>query len=265
MAKAKTEIEKLVKSKAMRIVQLDDLQTDQSYQRELRPKHKRIVADFDPDSFGMPLIGQREDGGLWIVDGFQRISAIRKLGWTSVRADVFISEGPEHEAKVFTRVNLNRQALRPLEEFQSRLTAQDEKAWAIKEAVEGCGFKITKYLSPKMDRQGTTITCITSLYTLYKAHGVEAIKFALNTAKAAWPGDPLGAYRHIVMGLSHFFYRNKGIVDIERLIPRLSQTTPQKILYTVSSQAFGGSKGDATADIIERIYRKRSVGPAKRA
>ena len=140
--KNEIELERLVKESKLRIVTLSTLHTNPTYQREVKTKHRKIVAEFDEDSLGVPLIGERSDGSLWIVDGQQRITALRKLGWTEVRANVFRSDGPVHEAQVFKRVNLDRTALKPVEQFKARLTAQDEIALNIVAAVEAEGFRV---------------------------------------------------------------------------------------------------------------------------
>ena len=93
----------LTTERALRIVAVADLQVDPSYQRCVKPNHKKIARDFDPNALGVPLVGQREDHSLWIVDGQQRVEALKLLGKVNVRVEVFASKGPEHEAHVFTR------------------------------------------------------------------------------------------------------------------------------------------------------------------
>jgi hypothetical protein len=70
----------LVVKSALRVVKLSDLSVDQSYQREVKSGHKSIVSDFNEEALGVPLVGQRSDGSLWIVDGLQRVTALKKLG-----------------------------------------------------------------------------------------------------------------------------------------------------------------------------------------
>jgi hypothetical protein len=250
-----SDLKKLVTKAAIRRVPIDVLAVDPSYQREVKAGHKKIVADFDETAFGVPLIGEREDCTLWIVDGLQRITAIKKLGQDVVRCEVFASKGPEHEAQVFKLINLDRTRLRPIEEFKALLTAHDEEAWKIKTAVESCGFSI------KEGRNGayTVLQCVNTLKRMLKYHKEEGIKFALNTTKEAWPEDMLGIYSELLEGLGIFFTQQKGLVDQERLIPRLQTTTPHKILYAARLASAGGPTTTNVYDVIVKLYRKRAV------
>ena len=252
---------------ALKVLSLSSLNTDSSYQRDVKGKHKKIVAEFNEEALGIPLIGEREDGTLWIVDGLQRITALRKMGKKEVRCEVFASNGPNHEAEVFKLVNMNRTRLTPSEEFRALLTAGDKLAWGIKEAVEAEGFTVR--LIGKSNQGGTTseaderaarqLTCINTLVGIARHNGTDPIRFTLRTIARAWPGDRNGPHNIIVGGLAAYFIRRDGIVDEERLVPRLQLTTPQKIMYATvqSSVGGGGSRDDACADVIEKINRKR--------
>src|SRR5262249_39485041 len=100
--------ERLGVKAAVREGPLEMLKSDPTYQRDVKRGHKKIVADFNETALGVPLVGEREKGTLWIVDGLQRITALRKLNWTHVKAEVFASKGPEHEAEIYRIINGNR-------------------------------------------------------------------------------------------------------------------------------------------------------------
>lgn len=257
-----TQNKRTVVKSALKIVPVANLQVDPSYQRDVKAKHKRIVADFNEEALGIPLVGEREDGGLWIVDGLQRITALKKLGRKDVRAEVFASRGPEHEAEVFKLVNLNRTKLTSAEQFRAMLTCHDELSWKIKEAVESCGYKIvlgkTGSKGGNADEQASfQLTCISTLVTMADRHGVDPIKFALNCIKESWPNDRMGTNNGIVSGLGCFYRRNDGVVDLERLIPRLQTATPHKIIYAANQATLSNNRVDAIADVLEKLYRKR--------
>ena len=77
-----------------RKINVDDLNIAESYQRTIVPARvNRIAKEIDPDAFGSLTVGERRDQTLWVVDGFQRLTAARKLGINSVPCDVFQSEG----------------------------------------------------------------------------------------------------------------------------------------------------------------------------
>jgi len=250
---------------ALKVVRLDKLNVDSSYQREVKSGHKRIIAEFNEDALGIPLVGERSDGSLWIVDGQQRIAALRKLGHKEVRAEVFASDGPEHEATVFKLVNMRRIKLTPAEEFKALLGAHDPLAWQIKEMVESLGYKLA--LSRKSSKTSgpagaKMLSCVNTLLSVAKHYGIDHIKFALTTADKAWPDDPKGVVNTIISGLSLFYHRRDKLIDEEKFLTRMQTTTPYKLQYAaaqVSVGSTGSGRCFAMAEVIDKLYDKRIV------
>ncbi len=244
------------------MLDLEDIQVDTSYQRPVKGGHKKIMADFNEDALGIPLVGEREDGTLWVVDGQQRLTALKKLNKKTVRAEVFNSKGPEHEAEIFKLVNLNRTKLTPGEMFKARLTSGDALAWSIKEVVEACGHVIATSSSGGGNSKYNTSKYVAGVNTLLhmattKGQGIEAIRFALKTVGAAWPEDRFGVNNNVLAALGNFYSKQKGEVDSERLVSRLQLTNPVKLLYKASSMSTGNNKVHDLVDLIEEAYRKR--------
>lgn len=260
----RNKTDRLVTKQALRVVDLESLQVDPAYQREVKAKHKKIVADFNEEALGIPLVGEREDGSLWIVDGLQRTTALRKLGKTKLRAEVFASNGTEHEAEIFKLVNLNRTKLTAGEQFRALLASHDPTAWAIKEAVEsaGCHVVYAKSGNAKRnpDASAKEVACINTLIEIATSPmlGVDCIRFAVETAGKCWPGDPVGLYAYVLHGLAIFHGRNEKVTDLDRLIPRLTRITPLKLIYTAGQIVVGhGGKAFTIADLIEKAYKSR--------
>lgn len=272
MAKTKARKSSLVQKNALRVLEIASLNVDPSYQRGVnRDAPKKIADNFDPVAFGIPLVGEREDGSLWIVDGQQRIESLKlrneafgsqkQKKW--VRCEVFASSGPEHEAQVFKRVNKDRTKLRPLQLFTAMLTAGDESCWAIKKMAEDRGFKIPKGEShgdKSREADANMLRCVNMMGRIYAKSGDDgeaALSFVLDVIKSVWDGDKLRTKGEILGGLWQFWKRKGGVVDTERLIPRLASSAPAKILHSASlgvSDATGN-----VADVIEKLYRKRLI------
>jgi hypothetical protein len=256
VAKAKM----LTTSSALRVVDIADIKFDDSYQRGEVKGHKRIVAEFDEHALGVPLVGQREDGTLWCVDGRQRLTALKKLGKKTVRAEVFVSQGPEHEAQVFKLVNAGRTKLNPGELFKAKLTAGDKDAWAVKEAVEGAGFRLecSRPTRRNSEHSWKYVTAFSTLERIYRMGGksAERITRILIVVGEAWPGDMFATNSDILGGLGQF-YANRGdeMVDDQRLADRLRATTPTKIVYT-AGLGIGGRHANV-AEVIARLYARR--------
>lgn len=258
MAKTEETIKMITTGSALRVLKVEDIQTDPAYQRVVREGHKKIVAEFDKNAFGVPLVAQREDGTLWVVDGLQRLTALRKMEKKEVRAEVFKSSGPEHEANVFKIVNLNRTKLSSPEIFKAKLTSGDQSAWKLKETVEKCGYVIA-YQSHSAGRaqDAKYISAINSLERVAERFGYEYITIILEITKEVWSEDKYGASSDIINGMAAFLHARKGVIDKNRLIVRLAKTTPAKIIY--SGNLGVGSRGNNIAEVLERIYRRRNA------
>ena len=178
----------VVKKNALRELQISDLNVDPSYQRGLTKGVAQIVKNYNPVSFGVPLVAQRGDGSFWIVDGQQRIEALKRMGrHKNVRCEVFASQGPEHEARVFKEVNKNRVPLEPVQIFHAMLTAGDETCWAIKTTIEKHGFSVPKSKSKgtkeSPDLAATRFACVNALAKAYTQSGEEGLEFICRVIK----------------------------------------------------------------------------------
>lgn len=253
-------VSKLVVSKAVRFVNLPDLNIDRSYQRdEYKKLIGKIAATFDPDALGLPLVAEREDGSLWVVDGQQRCAALRLLGKPHLRAQVFASQGPEHEAMIFQLVNFNRKKLTAGEEFGARLTAGDADAWALKAVADEYGFKMNTtgkvHLKNRHGNPTKELSCVNTLVRMTKVRGVECVGFVLGVVRDCWFEDPQARSSHIVEALAQLWTAHGGAIDTDRLYPRLRTTTPTKITFSAS---LGVSNRASNAyHIIEKLYAKR--------
>ena len=249
----------LTTERALRIVAVADLQVDPSYQRCVKPNHKKIARDFDPNALGVPLVGQREDHSLWIVDGQQRVEALKLLGKVNVRVEVFASKGPEHEAHVFKLVNCNRTKLHSLEEFWAKVRALDDDSLILKRTVEQEGFKIVgrgnERLSGKDGSETNGLACVNTLARYLHLHGPDAVRFALRIVRTHWGSDPNARTSHVLAGLSRFWSGHRDDLDEARLGARLVTTTPSKILVAAANGL--SDKETNVHTEIERMYKKR--------
>jgi len=255
-----SKIKRLVKHSALRVLSLDSLQVDPLYQRDVKSGWKKIVEEFDEEALGIIVVGERSDGSLWIVDGQQRVFALRKMGKREVRAEVFRSEGVEHEAQVFKKINLYRVKLNPREQFKALLAAHDPTAWAVKETVESVPpFRISFSHSRSREIDAYNITAVNTLLNLYRTErvGAEGIRFALRAVYEAWKGDSQAIHSFILEALGTFWGAFEGTLDEEKMIDRLKTTTPSQLLVAAGQQAVGMDKRSAMQVILDRLYKRR--------
>jgi hypothetical protein len=263
-----TKAKRTVTESALRVLELDEIKVDPSYQRP-RSEHAvaKITKGFNPKAVGVPVVGERSDGTLWVVDGQQRIHAMREMKdknrrW--VRCEVFASSGPEHEAEIFRLINCNRTKLSAEQLYHASLTAGDETCWRLKKLLDEYGFTVPKVRRGK--NESTTpathakrIRTVKFLsYVLSRGHkygGEDAVRFILEVVSKAWPDDPLKQKSEIIEGLYNFRQNRGGDVDLDRLVPRLNLTTPAKVIYSAGMGI--GSRAANAAEVFERLYRKR--------
>jgi hypothetical protein len=99
-----------------------DLLIDHSYQRmEVSAINTLAIAkNFNWTSFGTLTIMRRENGACYVIDGQQRLAAIKKRGdIIRVPCRVFDSDGPEHEAIAFVAINVNRKSVSAVSKFNA--------------------------------------------------------------------------------------------------------------------------------------------------
>lgn len=262
---------RLVVKSAIRVLPIDKILFDAAYQRDVKEKHKSYATDFMPEAMGVPIVAERVDGTLWGVDGRQRIAALKLMGKKEVRCEVFASRGTEHEAEVFKRINKDRVKPTPGELFRAMLAANDEAAHAINDAVREMGYSIVLGKSGRAEGRDAAATderaakCTTAVSTLIWIYNTmestEPIKFALQVIDRCWPGDRHGVNNNIIAGLASYYRRQKGVVDVEYIVPRLQRASAYKILYAAGQATIGNNLREKVADQIEKLIKRRLTKP----
>jgi len=126
-----------------------DLNIDPAYQRdEVSIANTRALArTLRWDSFGVVVVFEREDGSLWVVDGQQRILALRLRGDFPARgipARVFKSRGPAHEAEAFLAMNTGRKPVRAAEKYHAGVLSNHEPEREIDVWFRSIGIEVRR-------------------------------------------------------------------------------------------------------------------------
>lgn len=179
-----------------RLVDINLLRIDHSYQRrEVSEKNTLATAkDFNWNSFGTLVVMQRGDGGLYVVDGQQRLMACRRRGDIDrVPCIVFHSHGPEHEAQAFRSLNVCRKPVSSTQKFIAADAAGIQPERQISEWLSSNGLHITN--------SGEEVDGIS-----FPAHLLSTWKYGENEAKEA-----IKLQREIIGGLSMNHAIHNGI------------------------------------------------------
>jgi len=156
----------------VRMVAVGDLIVDEEYQREAIAAHVAGIAkNFDEEAFGVIVAGERDDGSLHPVDGFQRLNAAMERGVAHVPCQIIKSRGAEHEAELFGKLN-KRRGLSTHQLFKADVCAGKPDAVAVYEAITEAGLNV-RGMKPNGRRQ--SIGGVKQCQTAYRRMGADDV------------------------------------------------------------------------------------------
>jgi hypothetical protein len=122
---------------------VDELLID-SYQRDevSEANTKAMAAAFSWTAFGRLVVMQRRDGRMFVVDGQQRLCAAKVRGETIVPCVVFPSDGPQHEASEFHRLNVRRVRVTAPQKFRAAAMAGIQPETEIARWLDSIGLTV---------------------------------------------------------------------------------------------------------------------------
>lgn len=130
-----------------RCVPVGDLKIDHSYQRaEVGDTNILAIArGFKWSAFGVLIVMERANGGLYVVDGQQRLAAVKRRGdIDKVPCYVFTSDGKDREAQAFIDLNTARTKVSAMDKFIAAARANLEPAKSISSWLRSEEFTLTK-------------------------------------------------------------------------------------------------------------------------
>ena len=123
------------------------LQRDERYQRDevSGAKTEEMGRNYSPEAVGDLTVGHRADGTYWVVDGWQRLLAMRFRGdIKTTRCTVFESRGVEHEREVFGRININRTPLNVYDKFNNQALRGEQPYAEVNDCLRKLGLQVKK-------------------------------------------------------------------------------------------------------------------------
>lgn len=208
---------------------LRQLLLDARYQRDLRENAvMAIVQDYHPEQFQPITVGMRDDSTLHIVDGQHRVAAARRMGWTHVPCMVFESQGFEHEAQVFERLQTARAGLTIAQRWKARIARKEPKATAIQDIVSSVGLRLSNTKAP---------TSLYSFTACERAYERGNLRDTLVLIIQAWDYDPTGFRTNFIDGTSVFLASLQSAgheLNMDRLSKALGKIKPLAFLRETS-------------------------------
>lgn len=224
--------------------------TDDRYQRPLNQTLvKQIVREFDPILVGTLDVNARKDGTLAIMDGQQRLEALRRLGITEAWACVYALPTVGDEADFFYRKNHNRRSVKPYYAFQARLLAGDEEAHEINAVLNGRGYRFAL----KTNEATGEIGSVSMLLNAFKMFGKETMGNVLQAVrKPQRDGSLSGLY---LGGIGHFMRHNPGF-DPNGLMTVIRDYEPKVVIGLARAQRVGSRDFYTSGGVIKDLYNQ---------
>lgn len=136
-------------------VRIEDLLLDQSYQRPISVRGRRVVQriarSFSWSCFSPVVVARLADGKFAIVDGQHRTTAAALVGFEEVPCQVVVAS-QEEQAAAFKAINVTTTPVSRMEMHAAGLVASDNNAMRLAEICARAEVQLLRYPVPT-DRQ----------------------------------------------------------------------------------------------------------------
>lgn len=246
----------------VRMVAVGDLIVDEEYQREAIAAHVAGIAkNFDEEAFGVMVAGERDDGSLHPVDGFQRLNAAIERGATHVPCQIIKSRGAEHEAELFGKLN-KRRGLSTHQLFKAEVCAGKPDAVAVYEAITQAGLNV-RGMKPNGRRQA--IGGVKQCQTAYRRMGggeagATHVTEVLTMLRRTWGQEHHETAYHcaVIGGLAFFLRRFGDNVDRKRLQGLMERQSPNSLIGNGDTfkMMSGTTRDEGVGRAFYEVYNK---------
>lgn len=220
----------------------NDLNIDYSYQREDINHYKilEIARAWSWVGCGAILVAARPDGTWFVFDGQHRVLAARKRSdVTMLPCMVYECESLEQEAAGFLITNDQRKPVTAIGKFKSLVTAKDEVAMQVRDAVLRHGLEITKCAS-----KPGQIKCIKRCQVMCSADK-DAFEKALSVCVELC--SHVCAVQDDLLNGIFACHRRHRLLDDRRFVRRLLDIGPDVLIESIKkTKGFRGTGGDQT-------------------
>lgn len=177
-----------------------------------------LLANFDLDMFGVPVLSEQSNGLFYILDGKHRTTALKNWigkGWENEVVDCLVYKGltePE-EAEIFLRLNDNL-AVSAFDKFHIAVNAKRPDEVHINNIVLGAGLRVAR------DSSAGAIGAVTALRRVYERGGASVLAKTLRIIRDAY-GD-IGFESLIIEGIGYLCQRYDGALPEAAVVACLS-------------------------------------------
>ena len=209
-------------------LQIDLLKVDNSYQRGEASNASTIdkAKHMQHAAMGAIVVGKREDGSLWIVDGLQRALAAKRRGdITEIDCMVFESAGSRHEAEVFLLCNKGRVSVTAKHKYRTSVIAGRSPEAEIDKWLTDNGYSVA-------DQSGEGIVRFPAHLVLAWKLNEPSCKQALQLTSEICQGEP---NCYVFDGIATLIRHGVNVrAEVKRLISMGGQSRLLKEINTIA-------------------------------
>ena len=206
-----------------------DIRVDKDYQRNLdNTKVQKIVKNYDPRLVNPPKVSFR-DGHYFVFDGQHTLAALirRNKGRDlPVKCKVYYGLTKIDEMELFIRQNGESSPVSVAEKFRALYKGGDPEITNMVRACEYAGV-VCDFTN---SRARNKCVCYRTMYKYYKLLGTSRFVTMMTVIRETWNGDGESFSNEIISGYGELFLLYSDMLDIKRLIKKLSGITCNEII-----------------------------------
>lgn len=176
-----------------------------------------IAADFDPEQVGVITVNVRGDGGIYVLDGMHRVSAMRHIGWDDQQIQCWTYEGltEAEEAEVFLKLN-DTLTVNGFDKFKVGVNAGRATETEIDRVVRAQGLHVSR------DKSQGSVRAVGTLRRVYERSDSATLGRTLRIIRDAY-GDA-GFESSVIDGIALVCQRYGSTITDATFIERLATT-----------------------------------------
>ena len=222
----------------------------------------RYADSFNENALGVITVSQRNDGGIFVLDGRHRWAASRLAGHDKpIHARVISGLTRAAEADLFIALN-DMKAVSAISKFHAAVIAEYPAEVEMNSIVEANGWKIS------LSGEDGHLSAVSALDRLYRGAAIGNVKQGPHpelTAKVvqiitnAWEWDRKSVDSPVLLGVGQLFARFGNQVDEVKLLKEMRETRPGTLIGKAKAlrDVQGGTVPAAFAKVLVGMHNKK--------
>ena len=215
----------------IRAMSTSQLTSDLPYQRGVEQKNvDKLIRNWNSREL-YPVIVSFRDGKFNVVDGQNRIAAMRQMaggGDVIVPCMIYTGMTYEQEAELYAKLDKGKRPLTPRQHTKALVeSGSDAKILEIKCLVENVGFV---WALDEPTGEPFEIAPIRALINAYQLLGGEAFTRMLSLMAGAWQGTPNSLKASMLSGMAVFVKTCETELSDRAFVRRMALVSPEEII-----------------------------------